>query len=297
MQSQGNTFVLQKLAAFFITLTLFYFCWGTQINLMLMVIVLGYGHFLLGYFYKIMSRKVKLKNALLFIVCSAGLFFYFYRINFPDFRLETLLLAATVGAIYHAVTDDQFALNGFKSPFTRMQKILILMLTSSLVGLHLYWQFGDDMIVFLFGISFALGGYFLLQKKKMGPAVTGAEYYVFLLWLTSAFLYLLHVRFYLDKMLLISFIGIYHYLVYYFHYYSKIKSLNGKTTNPLNNMNTYLGLVAGVNAVVVGLFFYNQQHPTLILATAFRYNLFLVLTLMHIISSTRLNELRDLLSF
>src|SRR3990167_10173853 len=133
--SVTRTLLIQKIAALALTLGLFFYI-NNAYNFMLAAIVLGYGHFFMGYFYKLMSRRIKVRNFLIFIAMTVGLFAFFYRIDFPDYRIESLLFITTVYAIYHTITDDQFTLNFFKPAYTKYQKTLMLMLIFTLTGLH-----------------------------------------------------------------------------------------------------------------------------------------------------------------
>ncbi len=288
-----NTLILQKLSAFVITLAAFiYFKPGY--NFMMLAIVLGQSHFMLAYFYKLVSRKIRLKNFLIFVAVSAGIFAYFYRINFPDFRLESLLLVTTLYAIYHVAADDQFTLNFFSPNYSKVQKLQIFSLMSALTGLHLRWQFAFEYSWVFFLVSFV----FLLliaREKETGRQSWASPDYFFLFLVTASFLiYFSGVQFIAQHLLVLTFMGIYHYLVYYFHYFLKIKSIEPKAKSILHKRVGYLSVVALSNVLIVGLFLTMRATQQPILIHLFSYNLFLILTLMHFISSTRTYELPSL---
>lgn len=262
---------------------------------MLLAIVLGHSHFILAYFYKIMSRKIQLKNFLIFAGLSVGLFLYFYRISFPDFRLESLLLITTIYAIYHTIADDQFTLNFFSPNYTKIQKYQIFSLILALTALHLNWQFNFQYSWALLVSSFVFLLLIARDRDKSKTVWDNSDLFYLFQFVTVLVIYLSGVQFERSYLLVLSFIGIYHYLVYYFHYYSKIKSIELKTKSNLHKRSGYLAVVALSNALILFLFFFNQTAPNIYLSHFFSYNLFLILTLMHFISSTRTYEIPSLL--
>lgn len=288
-----NTLILQKLSAFIITLAAFlYFKPGY--NFMMLAIVLGQSHFLLAYFYKIVARKIQLKNFLIFAALSAGIFAYFYRINFPDFRLESLLLVTTLYAIYHVAADDQFTLNFFSPNYSKVQKLQIFSLMSALTGLHLRWQFAFPYAWVFFLTSFVFLLLIAREKDVKKQPWISPDYFFLFLIATSFFLYLSGVQFLAQHLLVLSFMGIYHYLVYYFHYFLKIKSIESKAKSVLHKRVGYLTVVVLSNLLIIGLFLTMRATQQPILTHMFSYNLFLILTLMHFISSTRTYEIPSL---
>lgn len=77
-----RTLIYQKIAAFIITLALYSYT-GSYIPFMFLAITLGHSHFLLAYIYKLKAGKIKLKNFLIFLGLSAGLFAFFLPISTP----------------------------------------------------------------------------------------------------------------------------------------------------------------------------------------------------------------------
>lgn len=285
-----KTLILQKLCAFFITLGAFIYL-NTAYNFMLLAIVLGHSHFLLAYFYKVAARKIKLKNFLIYAVLSTGIFLYFYRIDFPDFRLETLLFVATIYFIYHGVVDDQFTLNFFSPIYSKVQRLQIFSLISALTGLQLKWQFNWQYAWVFILVSFLFYLLMARAKERESLAWNNADLYFSFEYVLTAVLFFSNATFTSGSFLIIAFYGISHYLAYYFHYYLKIKSIEPKTTNILYKRRGYLTVIIISNLLIPALFFYNKSAPNQYLTHFFSYNLFLILTLMHFISSTRTYEL------
>ncbi len=261
---------------------------------MLLAIVLGHSHFLLAYFYKIAARKIRLKSFLIYAALSTGIFLYFYRINFPDFRLETLLFVATVYFIYHGVVDDQFTLNFFKPNYSTIQRLQIFSLIAALVGLQLKWQFNAQYAWVFMLTSFLFCLLMAKEKVQKHLAWNSADLYFGFEYILTIVLFFSTTIFPASNFLIIAFFGISHYLAFYFHYYLKIKSIEPKTTNILFKRGGYLAVIVISNLLIPTLFFYNQSAPNQYLTHFFSYNLFLVLTLMHFISSTRTYELSTL---
>jgi len=289
-----NKLLRQKLFAFFLTLCAFlYFKPG--VNFMMLAIVLGHAHFLLAYFYKIITGKIKLRNFLIFVALSSGLFAYFYRFNFPDFRLESLLLVTTAYAAFHVATDDQFTLNFFSPNYSKIQRLQIFGTISALIGLHLKWQFAFTYSWVFFLASFVFLLLISYEKDRGRQLWTSADYFFIFLVSVAFILFFSGVQFVAQHLLVLTFMGIYHYLVYYFHYYLKIKSLEPKAKSIFHKRTGYLSAVILGNIIVFGLFRTMQATQQTFLTHVFSYNLFLILTLMHFISSTRTYELPSLL--
>ncbi len=291
--SVTRTLLIQKIIALAVTLGLFFYI-NNAYNFMLAAIVLGYGHFFMGYFYKLMSRRIKVRNFLIFIAMTVGLFAFFYRIDFPDYRIESLLFVTTVYAIYHTITDDQFTLNFFKPVYTKYQKTLMLMLIFTLTGLHTHWQFASPfaLMFILLGLYFFIYYFYLTFRESR--KIPGTDYLFLGQGLFALVLYATNYQIYFSRMIMVSFIGVYHYLLFYFHYYSKIVS-NPNSPNILNRKPIYLTLVILSNIFFAGLYFFTITTRNQPLSYFYGYNLFLVLTLMHFISSTRIHEFFTLL--
>ena len=291
-----DTLLIQKLCALFITFFAFFYVGGGT-NFMLLAIVLGHSHFLLAYFYKVAAGKLNLKNFLIYAALSVSVFLYFYRINFPDFRLETLLYVASIYLIYHGVTDDQFTLNFFSPKYTKVQRFQIFSLIMALSGLQTKWQFDFGYSWIFILVSFLF--YLMILKEKMGKKLkwNNADLFFGFEYVCAVALFFSNVTFSASQFFIITFLGIAHYLAYYFHYYLKIKSIEPNTKNFIYKRPGYLTVALLTNVLIIALFFYNQTRPNLYLGHFFSYNLFLVLTLMHFISSTRTYELPSLLGF
>ncbi len=284
-----RTLIYQKIAAFIITLALYSYT-GSYIPFMFLAITLGHSHFLLAYIYKLKAGKIKLKNFLIFLGLSAGLFAFFYRYQLPDYRIATLLILATIYAIYHVAADDQFTLNFFSPVYSVTQRLQIGMNVSALIGLQLLWQFAFPYSWTFLSIGAVLFLYILFRKDRNFEEYTISDVFFFSQFLFTAGVYYLYPVTLNSQLLIISFAGIYHYLVYYFHYYLKIRSIEPKAKSILHTRKGYLLTVAVSNMVVFGLFF-ARASSSILQNVVFSYNFFLVVTLMHFISSTRTYEL------
>lgn len=284
-----RTLIYQKIAAFVITIALYLYS-GSYIPFMFLAITLGHSHFLLAYIYKLKAGKIKLKNFLIFLGLSAGLFAFFYRYQLPDYRIATLLILTTIYAIYHVAADDQFTLNFFSPVYSVTQRLQIGMTVSALVGLQLFWQFAFPYSWAFLGVGGLLFLYILFRKDRNFEEYTISDVFFFSQFLFTAGVYYLYPVALNSQLLIISFAGIYHYLVYYFHYYLKIQSIEPKAKSVLHTRKGYLLIVAASNVVVFGLFF-ARASSSILQNVVFSYNFFLIVTLMHFISSTRTYEL------
>lgn len=288
--------VLQKFFALIVTLAAFVGV-GSTYNFMLFAIVLGHSHFILAYIYKIAARKIKARNAVFFVCIALFLMYYFFRIDFPDFRIETLLLITTIYAIYHTVVDDQFTLVPYGTSFSLFQRLHLVMLVSALIGLHIWWQFESTIATYFIAVSFFFAVWFFISKLRTKQTFIISEYFFLAQWIITCIIYFSGVRFYFDRMLVLSFIGVYHYLLYYLHYYSRFSSFGKKNSRFLQKVPVYLTIIVISNIFFASLFFYNKSYPDKYLNVLFRYNPFMILTLMHFVSSTRLNEIPQILGF
>lgn len=289
-----DTLLIQKICALSLTLFAFFYINGAN-NFTLLAIVLGHSHFLLAYFYKIAARKIRVKNFLIYITLSTAVFLYFYRINFPDFRQEALLFIASIYLIYHWVMDDQFTLNFFSPKYTKVQRLQIFSLIVALSGLQLKWQFNLLYSWIFILVSFIFCLLLVKEKRQKKLRWDNADFFFGFEYIATVVLFFSNVAFSASHFFIITYIGIAHYLAYYFHYYLKIKTLEPSTKNFLYKRSGYLTVIVLTNALIISLFFYNQARPNLYLGHFFSYNLFLVLTLMHFISSTRTYEIPSLL--
>lgn len=291
-----DTLVVQKICALFITFFAFFYLDGGT-NFMLLAIVLGHSHFLLAYIYKISARKIRLKNFLIFVALSTAIFLYFYRIEFPDFRLETLLFVASIYLIYHHVADDQFTLNFFSPKYSKIQRFQILSLITALSGLQLKWQFNPSYSWVFILLSFLFCLVILKEKLWEKLSWNNTDLFFGFEYIATILLFFSNITFSSSHFFIITFLGTAHYLSYYFHYYLKVKSIEPKTENFLFKRSGYFLLVFLTNALIMALFFYHRVSPNQYLGHFFSYNLFLVITLMHFISSTRTYEIPSLLGF
>ncbi len=289
-----DTLLVQKLCALFITFFAFFYL-DAGPNFILLAIVLGHSHFLLAYLYKIAAGKIKLKNLLIYIALSAAVFLYFYRIDIPDFRLDTLLFVATIYLIFHGVTDEQFTLNFFSPKYTKVQRFRIFSLIAALSGLQLKWQFNLSYSWVFILVSFIFCLLMVQEKKQKKLSWNNSDLFFGFEYVAAAILFFSNITFVASHYFIITFLGIAHYLAYYFHYYLKIESIESNANNILYKRPGYLTVVILTNVLVVALFFYYQARPDQYLGHFFSSNLFLIFAIMHFISSTRTYELPSLL--
>ncbi|MGB3094514.1 MAG: hypothetical protein WBB49_01325, partial [Microgenomates group bacterium] len=200
-------------------------------------------------------------------------------------------------AIYHVAADDQFTLNFFSPNYSKVQKLQIFSLMSALTGLHLGWQFAFPYTWAFFLTSFVFLLLIAREKEANKQPWISPDFFFLFLVTASFLLYFSGIQFLAQHLLVLSFMGIYHYLVYYFHYYLKIKSIEPTAKSALYTRGGYLAVVALSNLLIVGLFLTMRATQQPVLTHMFSYNLFLILTLMHFISSTRTYELPSLFGF
>ncbi len=291
-----NTLVLQKVIAFFITIGIF-LASGSAYGLMMTAIILGHSHFLLGMIYKITSpRKIPAIRIAGFAAVGIILFGLFYRPGNPDFRIDLLLLITTLYAIYHTVVDDEFSVNFFTPGYTLLQKMEMGALILVWSAIHLKWQYLSTWTVYLVLMSILLTILYGMITVKNKFILGSQNYYFLALWTFSIFVYFANVTFFNQQLFVVSFIGIYHYLIYYFHYFLKLKAIK----NPNRTLATTYGYLVAVlisNIVVFLLYFISQFTANIVLGQLFSYNFFLVITLLHFISSTRIREIATFFNF
>ncbi len=291
-----NTLVLQKIIAFFITIGIF-LASGSAYGLMLTAIILGHSHFLLGMIYKITSpRRIPAIRIAGFAAVGIILFGLFYRPGNPDFRIDLLLLITTLYAIYHTVVDDEFSVNFFTPGYSLLQKMEMGALILVWSAIHLKWQYLSTWTVYLVLTSILLTFLYGMITVKNKFILGSQNYYFLALWVFSIFVYFANVTFFNQQLFVVSFIGIYHYLIYYLHYFLKLKAIK----NPTRTLATTYGYLVAVlisNIVIFLLYFISQFTNNIVLGQLFSYNFFLVITLLHFISSTRIREIATFFNF
>ncbi len=277
---------------------------GSAYGLMLTAIILGHSHFLLGMIYKITSpRRIPRAHIIGFVAVALILFGLFYRPWNPNFRIDLLLLTTTLYAIYHVVVDDEFSINFFTPGYSLLQKFEMGALIPLWAAIHLKLQFAFLWTPYLVALSFFLVicAFMVAAKNKLTLSVP--NYYFLVLWIFSIVVYFANVTFVNQQLFVVSFIGIYHYLIFYFHYFLKLKAIpsassgQAKKIRYLATTQGYLVAALTSNIVIFLLYFISQSTANIVLGQLFSYNFFLVITLLHFISSTRIREITTFFNF
>jgi hypothetical protein len=277
-----GTIIFQKMLSLGATLILYILIGGGH-NLILCNIVLGYSHHLLGAYYRVSSPAFQWRNFLQLMAIGALIAALFYRPNDIDFRLNIFLFITTLYTIYHAVMDDQYTLNFFQGNYGITQKLYTLALILILIAQQIAWQFAHPSSLLCAhlcaGLAVILGLAALTQARRFQPK----DIYMMMLLIGLVALYLSGRKPMASHVILPSLIGIYHYLLFYMHYFTKLTSKSTATK-------IYVWQCVAVNGVMLSLFTLWVFNPASALQYFFSYNLFMLVTLLHFISSHRRGE-------
>jgi len=287
--SISDKLTLQKILAFICTLSLFVAFRNKSFVIYVVALTLGYSHYLLGAIYRLMSkRKVARGGPLLLIVL--GVLVYIYSSNglALDSKNQLLTLIVTLYAIFHVVVDDQFSSNFFKSKYSYSQQLGCMSLISLLASVQLFQQFNTNFTVVLVFAGLFFNFLYIYSLSREGHSL--ANYWV--LFQISAVYLLIASNLRLGLGVVLYFIGIYHILLFYMHYFTKIASLE-KSKNLLHSKKGYLALVFIVNASILIMYAISKTLNISSVAFIFSYNFFLIVNLLHFISSTRFYEFRE----
>ncbi len=248
---------------------------------------IGYGHFLLGGLYKLSSKsKVPLVN-LIFMAGLGSILYYFFSYGSQVVARGNLLLAVVfIFAAFHAVTDDQFTGNFFKSKYTNSQIFGCLGLLSLLIAVSsysLYPKIIAPILVFA-GLFFSL----LYVYASLSDGLKLANYWIIFQIITVFIVIGLNLNIHF----IYFFIGSYHVLLFYMHYFLKIASIE-KPKNFLHTKRGYLTVAVLVNFSIITLFLFISRLHIKSLYFIFSINFFFIVQLLHFISSTRFYEFRE----
>lgn len=259
-------------------------------KVVLLYIVLGQGHFLIAYLYQYKAGKMTkpyLAVAVTSLVAVTGLY-----LSFPNYRV--LVAVTTVYFLVHMLLDELYLLRLpmelHRSPMhlgrlLEMTPILLLYSTRVIDSLFSRFSRGPHTLeeVSLTLSWCSLGALVLLGI--LGRYRPDWRSLYFLGW--SAFLFWAVYTGWFHRVptgKLTGFIIIYHYLAWYFHYFLQLKAGPKRVT--------YLRRVVVLNAVVLGIFaLWGQQGVGRFL---FQNDYFYIWTLLHLITSTRLGDIKRL---
>jgi len=251
-------------------------------DFMVIGIILGQGHFLLSYIYKIKSGRLDLKSVMIWALVAA---FMFYAFSAPE-RYTPLLLITSIYLVTHVVMDDRHLVAPTYSWRFTLEIMAILFLYYALIidSIYLseYTTFG------VMGVTGLLAFYFVqCAREKKWPDCYSCFFLAHILFLVILFAVKDHIR----TGWINAGAGIYHYMVWYVAYYRKVKPSEEKTR-------TYLGWSSLVNASVASLYIYYIMMPEFSypLHYFFDMHFFLIWAFLHFFSATRMTDLEHLKS-
>lgn len=276
----------EKLVSLLLTLWLVArYDWPTVV---LLYIVMGHGHFLIAYFYQWKAGKMTPAYGLRFFL-SATVIVGAYS-AWPDYR--ALVALTTIYFLMHMLWDEQYLLrlplDLRQSPmhFGRALEMVPIVLLFSARVLDDMWtldpwkgmplrdwaQPACWMVLVIYALLWAAGW--------LRPDHTSA----YLLGWGTALLAASYTRAYylIPTGKLTGFIIIYHYLNWYLHYFLSLPTTSARRT--------YLGRVVAFNALVLGA--YCNWGSNGVGRWLFQNDWFYVWTLLHLITSTRIGDLR-----
>ncbi len=285
--SISDKLTLQKILAFLIVTVITLTLKDRPTIFFLVSAMIGYGHYFLGGLYKLSSKKqVPLMKLVLMAVLGFVIYYYCTTGSQVVARDNFLIIVVSLYAVFHAVTDDQFTGNFFKSKYTNSQIFGCLALLSLLFANQLYNLYPiiiAPILVFA-GLLFSL----LYVYASLSDGLKLANYWIIFQIVTVIVVIGLSIN---VGLYLFFFIGIYHVLLFYMHYFLKISSIE----NPkrfLHSKRGYLTVTVLVNASIIALYVLISHFHIKGLYFIFSLNFFLIVNLLHFISSTRYYEFR-----
>jgi len=284
--SISDKLTLQKMLAFLIITVITLTLKDRPVVFYVVAQTIGYGHFLLGGLYKLSSKsKVPLMN-LIFMVGLGSVLYYFFSYGSQVVVRSNLLLAVVfIFAAFHAVTDDQFTGNFFKSKYTYSQIfgcLALLPLLFAVSSYSFYPKIIAPILVFA-GLFFSL----LYVYACLSDGLKLANYWIIFQIITVFIVIGLN----LNILFIYFFIGSYHVLLFYMHYFLKIASID-KPKNFLHSKKGYLITAVLANVSVVALYISTIHFHIKGMDFLFGINFFLIVNFLHFISSTRFYEFR-----
>ena len=285
--SISDKLTLQKMLAFLIVTVITLTLKDRPVVFFLVTAIIAYGHFLLGGLYKLSSKR-KVPTIKLVLMALLGCAMLYYFSHGPDVAAkEKFLYVVTVlYAIFHSVTDDQFTGNFFKSKYTNSQIFGCLGLLSLLIAVSsysLYPKIIAPLLVFA-GLFFSL----LYVYASLSDGLKLANYWIIFQIITVFIVIGLNLNIHF----IYFFIGSYHVLLFYMHYFLKIASIE-KPKNFLHTKRGYLTVAVLVNFSIITLFLFISRLHIKSLYFIFSINFFFIVQLLHFISSTRFYEFRE----
>ena len=282
--------LLEKLVSALLTLALVYKPhWTTVI---LLFVVLGQGHFVTAYFYQYKAGKFKASSLLGYGACALGILLAYW--HWPNLNL--LIAITTVYFLLHMIFDELYLLRLpmelRQSPMHLgrfLEMLPIVFLYTALVLDSLFPALGHSIGLELSSLGTILAASALLlyalvclvfkSKPDWKSGYFGLWGLLLVLAIRTQALQGVHIG------KLTGFIILYHYINWYLHYYLNLQAMSHKVT--------YLRRVGVINAVVLVAYF--TLGDVGIGAYLFREDYFYIWTLLHLISSTRLADLRALM--
>ncbi|MEC7750840.1 MAG: hypothetical protein VX405_04955 [Myxococcota bacterium] len=247
----------------------------SQKDLVLLFIVVGQGHFVIAYLYRFRAKRVSrtlMVNYMLAVVVFAGGYWL---------TGDALLLAAVTSIYFawHMLSDERHLLGGKASVQGLLEILPTLLMLAAYELEHLYA---------LEGVSLAFGFSLILWVVRLGLApLTGwksdsISAYFAGAWLLLAGLFLAGRRIPADT--LWGAIILYHYLNWYLFYGLRFV---GKR----ERMRPYLRDILIVNGLMIVGFMLWQWGPATALDLWFGQNAFYVWTCLHLVFTTRGDDL------
>jgi len=285
----SDLLTLQKIFAFLLTVMLFALFINKPLYFFLTALTLGYSHYFLGALYKFMSKGISSYKPILLLVLGLVIYLYCSNGDASAIKNQTLTLIVTLYAIFHVVTDDQFTGNFFKSKYSRAQVVGCVALISLLSALQISWQFVSPLVPLLALIGFVTGCIYFYDVSKEGFKLS--NYWVLFQIFGVLIVLASRVRFTLGIGMVIYFIGIYHILLFYMAYFTKIASFE-KPKNYLHSKKGYITVVIAANSAILLIYAIYRTFNIDSISFFFSYNFFLIVNLLHFISSTRYYEIK-----
>ena len=258
-------------------------------KVVLVYIVLGQGHFLSAYLYQYKAGKVN-RNYILVYLTSAIAIISLYWWNQ---KYNTLVCLTTIYFLAHMLWDELYLLRLpmelKKSPMClgrSLEMAPIFLLYSARVTEALFpsYRRGNSLLELALKLCLLVFcGYLVLLIFRIHKVDWKSAYFV--LWGSSlAWASYTGLFNQVPTGKLTGFIIIYHYLAWYFHYFLNLTEKSRKRD--------FILRITGINAVVIsGYLIWGQRGPG---AVFFRNDNFYIWTLLHLISSTRLGDLKGL---
>ena len=240
-------------------------------------IILGQGHFILAYIYKLRSGRLTWWG---FSIWLAMTIFMLKVFSAPDMHVPLSLLM-TLYLVTHGVVDDRFLSKPEKSRLVGLEMLLLLALYYAMVIDMVYPTVGiRGLVIAMAGVG--LIPYFLLARRAKG----GLDLFNgFFLIQILALMGVMQLGFLPVLFLFNVTAALYHYTVWY------VVSAR-KTEKKPKERRTLVGWVVGVHVVLLALFmvFKTTTWGESSLFFIFDQQYFLIWAFLHFFGSTRLSD-------